>query len=72
MKKEVEIGFHEGKSPNLVEGEKFFDTSFDHDNDNTIFGKNKKWNEDEIEKFKKSMGMKKMKKLNGQEFFQMN
>ena len=50
------IGFYENKSPNLKKGEKFFDESFSHDNEETIFGKNPKWTKEEIGQFKKNHG----------------
>ena len=48
---ENEVKYHDGKKPNFVEGQKFFDMSFEHDNDETIFGK-KPWDENKLKKIK--------------------
>ena len=54
--KEKDFEFYENKTPNLIEGQKFFDSSFSHENEETIFGKGKKWSKEEIEKFKLKHG----------------
>ena len=48
--------YYNGEKPKLEEGKKFVDMSFEHDNDDSIFGKNQEWNEEEIKKFKKIHG----------------
>ena len=54
---ENKLEYFGGKSPNLIEGQKFFDDSFVHDNDETIFGKKENWNINEINEFKKRTGL---------------
>ena len=39
MEEKKDFEFYENKTPNLIEGQKFFDTSFSHENEKTIFGK---------------------------------
>ena len=65
MEKENEIGYYDGKPPNLIEGEKFFDTLFSHDNEETIFGKNSKFYKDKnkIAEFKKMHGYDENEKI---------
>ena len=63
MKEEKDFEFYENKAPNLEEGQKFFDTSFSHENEKTIFGESKEWTEEKKEKFKLEHGYKKDEKI---------
>lgn len=37
----MEFEYYKGEAPKLEKGKKFFDRSFEYNNDETIFGKNK-------------------------------
>ena len=55
----MEFEYYKGEAPKLEKGKKFFDRSFEYNNDETIFGKNKSWDEEKIKKiseFKESHG----------------
>jgi len=63
MEEEKNIKFYNNKSPNLVDGQKFLDAEFSHENEVSIFGKNDEWTEEEKEKFKLEHGYKKDEKI---------
>ena len=62
MEEKKDFEFYENKTPNLIEGQKFFDTSFSHENEKTIFGKREDRTQMKQKNLNQNMDIKKMKK----------
>ena len=67
---ENKIEYFGESTPNIEEGKKFFDTSFEHDNDETIFGKKENWDIEKVKYYRKLFGYKEGEKIKWTRIFE--